>query len=131
MPALANDLMVIEGFARASLTPGATTGVAYLKISNRGSEPDLLLAIESPGAAMAELHESKTVDGVATMPGVKAIEIAPGATVEMKPGGLHLMLMGLKAPLKQGSELPLDVKFARAGKISARLLVKSATATEP
>jgi copper(I)-binding protein len=65
---------------------------------------------------MAEIHESVVKDGMATMPAVAALEIPAGGTVELKPGGFHIMLMGLKAPLKKGDMIMLELTFEHAGK---------------
>ena len=114
---LANDVMVIDAFARASATPQATSAVAYLTLSNHGTETDRLTSITTGMAAMAQLHENKSADGVMSMALVETLEIAPGQTVTMAPGGLHIMLVGLPAPLKKGGKLSLELNFEKAGKI--------------
>ena len=95
---------------------GQLVSGGYLKLVNKGTA-DRLLSASSPAAGVTEIH-SMTMDGnVMKMRQVDAIELAPGQTVELKPGGYHLMLMGLKAPLKAGDKVPLTLKFEKAGEV--------------
>jgi hypothetical protein len=98
-------------------TPGmATTGAIYLTITNTGTTPDTLEGMAStPAADHAELHEMKMDNGVMEMRPVPELAIAPGQTVMLEPSGYHLMLTGLKAPLKEGATVPLTLTFAHAG----------------
>ena len=73
------------------------------------------MAVTTAAAATAQLHESVEKDGVATMQPVETLEIPAGGSVELKPGGYHIMLMGLKAPLKKGDMIMLELKFEHAG----------------
>ncbi len=111
----ASDLVVNGAFARASPTPVATTGAVYLTITTH--EADRLTAIFTPAAATARLHESKDVNGVMKMEMLEALDIAPGQPATLKPGGMHIMLMGLKAPLKKGETIPLELTFEKAGTV--------------
>lgn len=111
----ASDLVVNNAFARASPTKAATTGAVYLTINT--PEADRLTAIFTPAAAMAHLHESKDENGVMKMKMLEALDIAPGQPATLKPGGLHIMLMGLKAPLKKGETIPLELTFEKAGTV--------------
>ena len=126
---LANDVMVMDAFARASATPRASSAVAYMTLTNRGAEADRLLSIATDKAAMAHLHGTKSLDGVVSMEAMETLDLAPGQTVEMKPGGLHIMLMGLKAPLQKGSKLSLELSFEKAGKITVDVPVGGVAAT--
>lgn len=129
--ALANDVTVIGSFARASATPQATSATVYLTIANHGAGPDSLLAVTTPSAAMAHLHQSRSSDGVMSMVPVDSLELPPGSTVEMSPGGLHIMLMGLKSPLKEGGHLELQLSFSQAGKLAVQVPIKGVAATGP
>lgn len=111
----ASDLVVNGAFARASPTPVATTGAVYLTITT--AQADRLIAIFTPAAAMAHLHESKDENGVMKMKMLEALDIAPGQPAILKPGGMHIMLMGLKAPLKKGETIPLELTFEKAGTV--------------
>jgi periplasmic copper chaperone A len=112
---LASDVMVKGAFARASAVPTAKAGVVYMTLSNRAAAPDKLLQITTQSAATAEVHESAEKDGVATMRPIAGLEIPASGSVELKPGGYHIMLMGLEAPLKKGGTIMLQLKFERAG----------------
>lgn len=129
-PAWARDytlgaLKIGHPWARAT-APTAPTGGGYLTITNTGTAPDKLVSVSSPAAKTIEVHEMKMEGNVMRMrelPG--ALEIAPGATVTLAPGGFHLMMMGLKAPLKQGEKVPLTLSFEKAGKIDVELDVEA------
>lgn len=129
--ALASDVMVIKGFARASATAQAHSAVAYLTLTNRAGAADRLIGVETPAATTAQMHDTRSVDGVMSMSAVEALDLPPGVSVEMKPGGLHIMLLGLKAPLTEGTTLVLRVHFAQAGEIEAHIPVKGVAATGP
>ncbi len=116
-------LVISDVWMRASLGQVPTT-TAYFKIENRGSADDKLLSVSTPAAAMAHVHNSATTNGVMTMAAVPALSIKPGQTVELSPGGLHIMVMNLKAPLKAGETVPLTLKFERAGEIVVQAEVR-------
>ena len=101
-------IVVDNVWARA--TPGnAQTGAAYLSITNTGTAPDRLLSVSSTVAEKAELHENKTENGIMKMRPKAPVSLKPGETVTLKPGGDHLMLMGLKQPLKEGDTVHVYV----------------------
>lgn len=110
----AGELAVIGGHAPRSLTPTATSAAVYFTISNTGTA-DKIIAISTPAAKLAMIHESKIVDDIATMVMLDRIEVPSGSTITMAQGGLHVMLTGLKAPLVEGESLKLDVTFKNAG----------------
>ena len=113
----------IEG-AWARATPAAAAvGAGYLTIHNPGSAADALLGGECEAARDVQVHEMKHVQGMMQMGPVPKIEIGPGQTVTLKPGGFHLMLVGLKRPLKEGERLPLTLHFEHAGAVPVELVV--------
>lgn len=116
-PAFADSsgIKVDQAWARA--TPGAAkTGAIYLTITNTGTTADTLEgAASTPAAAHADLHEMKMDNGVMEMRPVPSLTIDPGKSVVLAPGGYHVMLTGLKAPLKEGQTVPLTLTFAHAG----------------
>jgi copper(I)-binding protein len=121
--ASANELMVSGAFARASATPMAKSGAAYVTLMNHGSETDRLLSVSSPSAESAAVH-STTMDGdVMKMEETGPVELQPMGMIEMKPGGMHIMLMGLKAPLKKGDTLELTLTFEKAGDMKVQVPV--------
>lgn len=95
---------------------GQTVGAGYLKLANKGPV-DRLVSATSPAAGSVEIHSMSMEGDVMKMRQVDAIELATGQTVELKPGGYHLMLMGLKAPLKVGEKFPLTLKFEKSGEV--------------
>jgi periplasmic copper chaperone A len=115
---LANDVMVMGAFARASAMPTAKTGAVYMTLKNQGAAADRLVAVTTEAAMSAEVHENLVEDGVAKMRPVEVFEIPAGGSVELKPGGYHIMLMGLKAPLKKGGMIMLQLKFEHAGMVN-------------
>jgi copper(I)-binding protein len=81
------------------------------------------LAISSPIARQAEIHESRVVNGTVEMRPVESIECPPGATVRIEPGGLHVMLLGLTHPLAAGTTFPLLLRFRDAGSLTVQVVV--------
>jgi periplasmic copper chaperone A len=130
MPAMsdtvtAGDLTIAGGWARAML-PGQPTGGGYLTITNKGAAADRLVSVTSESAGMVEIHTMETTDDVMVMRPVEGgLEIAPGATVELKPGGLHMMFMSVKEPFKPGASVPVTLEFEKAGKVQATLPVQA------
>ena len=115
-------IKVEQVWARA--TPGgAKTGAIYLTLTNTGTSPDTLTAVTTPAADKAELHEMKIQNDIMEMRPVAALPIAPGQTVTLEPSGYHIMLVGLKAPLKEGDTVPLTLTFEHAAKQDVRASV--------
>jgi copper(I)-binding protein len=104
----------VTGWARPTV-PGQNAAAAYLLIHNGGAAPDRLLAITTPAASSASVHQTSNAGGVSRMRPAGAPVIAPGKALAMAPGGLHVMLTGLKSPLRPGTRLPLTLRFQRAG----------------
>ena len=127
----AGDLVISQAWTRA--TPGgAKTGGGFLTIENKGSAPDRLIGASADGAGKIEVHEMAMNDGVMKMRPVEGgLTIDPGKTVKLAPGGYHLMMMDLKAPLKQGDKLPLTLQFEKAGKVAVTLDVQGIGAPAP
>ncbi|HUR42482.1 MAG TPA: copper chaperone PCu(A)C [Aestuariivirga sp.] len=128
--AMASGVKVTQAFARASPTPQATSAVVYMTLVNEAGEADRLIAISSSAASMVHLHETKSVDGILSMRPVEGSNLGPGESIVMQPGGLHVMLMGLKAPLKKGESITLELIFERAGNIAVEVPVGSIAATD-
>ena len=112
--------------------PSATVGAGYASFTNRGKTADRLIGATSPVAAKVELH-SMTMDGgiMKMRPLPDGIEIPAGGTASLAPGGNHLMLIGLKAPLVKGTMVPLKLQFAKAGTVKVELKVEAVGASEP
>jgi hypothetical protein len=98
-------------------TPGgAKVAAGYLRITNTGSEADRLLGASMPFAARGEVHEMTMQNGVMHMsPAAGGLTIAPGKTVELRPGGFHLMFLDLKGALKEGQSVDVTLTFEKGG----------------
>ena len=127
--ARAGDLAVQQPWTRAA-GQGAT-GAGFLSISNRGAAADRLLSATTPAARAVELHTMLRNGDVMRMRAVEAVEIPPGQTVALRPGGLHMMLVGLSRPLREGETVPVTLRFERAGEVRVDLAVQAAGAREP
>lgn len=114
--ASASSVTIMQAYARASATLGATSGAAYLSLMNHGAEATKLVSVATPAAQTAEFHKSEEVDGVMKMAPAGPVEIPMHDTLEMKPGGYHIMLMGLAKPLNKGEEIEITLTFEKAGK---------------
>ena len=129
-PALAQTgkLEVSDAWARA--TPAkAENGVAYLTI--RTPTPDRLVSVSSPVAKKAELHTMEMAGMVMKMRPLAGLDIPAGQSVTLKPGGEHIMLMGLNGPLREGQSFPLTLTFAKAGAREVTVPVEKAGAAGP
>ena len=106
-------------------TAGAsTTGVTYFTIVSQ-DQTDKLVGVSTPVAGTAELHETTDDKGVMKMRSVQSVTLAPGKPVTFKPGSYHVMLMGLKAPLKAGDSFPLTLTFEHAQPITVTAKVEA------
>jgi copper(I)-binding protein len=119
------SIQVEQPWARA--TPaGASTGAVYLTITNKSQEMDRFLSASSDVADKLQIHEMKVVNGVMEMREVTGgVAVAANGSVELKPGSYHLMLMGLKKPLKAGETIPLTLDFEKAGKVSITVPIRA------
>lgn len=123
-------LTIEAPWARAS-AGAARAGAAYLRIVNAGAEADRLVGVSSPAAESVELHTHMTTGGVMRMRRIEAVSVPGNTAAELKPGGDHVMLMGLTGPLKQGGTFPLTLSFEKAGKITVPVAVRPVTARGP
>ena len=113
---------MLQPWARASAGMAAN-GAAYMTITDDGAQPDRLVAASSPVCATAQLHTHMMKDGVMEMRPIAGIDVNPGTAVRLQPGGLHVMLMQLKKPLKQGQTFPLTLTFEKAGAVTVEVAV--------
>lgn len=104
------------------------TGAGYLTLTNKGTTADRLVGGRAEIARAVEIHTSTMEDGVMRMRPLPAIEVAPGAEVKLAPGGMHLMLIGLKQPLVAGARVPMTLVFEKAGEVQVELAVEAAGA---
>ena len=124
-------LSVSDGWARASATPAAKAGAAYVNLGNTGSKDDVLVGGTSPVAKRVEIHVHKHEGGVMKMLPAGDVTIPAGGEVTMEPGGLHVMLMGLKKPLKEGEMFPVTLTFQHAGDVTVSVMTMGVAAKGP
>jgi periplasmic copper chaperone A len=107
---------------------GAKNAAAYLTLQNGAGEPDRLVAVNSPVAEKAQIHETSNDGGIMKMrEAADGVTLAPGESVAFKPGGYHIMLVGLKNKLDDGQHIPLTLTFAKAGSINVEVYVEKAS----
>jgi copper(I)-binding protein len=120
------DIEIGHPWTRAT-PPAATVASGYLKLVNDGAAADRLVAASTPAAARVEIHEVAIVDGVARMRAVTdGVEIPAGGTVELAPGGYHLMLIDLRQPIAEGDRIPMTLEFESSGSVDVELAVEAA-----
>ena len=125
-PVLASSATIQVSKAWARPEPQGGNGAGYAVISNSGPKADKLTAATSPVAARIEIHESMIMSGQAMMhPRPGGLAIPAGGAASLKPGGFHLMMMGLKRPLKAGEQIPVTLMFKKAGKVEVRFAVRT------
>lgn len=119
------DLSITGGWARVML-PGQKAGGGYLTVANKGSAADRLVAAASPAAGKVEIHSMTMKGDVMEMrPLADGLEIPAGGTVELQPGGFHLMFLQVAEPFRKGGTVPVTLEFARAGKVDLSLPVEA------
>ena len=121
--------ITLENVWTRATAPGQAVAGGFMTVVNAGSAEDRLLGASSPAAKEIQIHNTSMDDGVMRMrPMTDGVAIPAGSRVEFKPRALHLMLIGLQAPLAAGSTVPVTLEFARAGKVVATLRVEAVAA---
>lgn len=120
------SIQIGHPYARAT-APGQPTGGGYLKLHNQGGA-DRLLSASAAVSERVELHSMKMEGDVMRMRQVQAVDLPAGGTVELRPGGLHIMFVNLKAPLKAGDAFPMTLRFEHAGEVAVDVKVEAAGA---
>jgi len=126
----AGALTISHPWSRATAT-SAKTGALYLTVANTGAEADHLLGVSTDVAERCELHLSGTSGNVMTMQMVDKVEVPAGGSASFAPMGAHVMLMGLKAPLKKGTSFPAILRFEKAGDVSVEVTVQGIADLQP
>jgi len=111
--------------------PGANVGVGFLRLNNAGAAAERVVGASSPVAGRVEMHVTTREGDVMKMRQVESFEIPAGGSFELKPGGAHLMLMGLQRPLAQGERVPLTLKLENGGTLQVELAVEPLGARQP
>lgn len=121
------NVQISDAWARETVA-GQSGTAAYATIANRGSGDDRLLRVSAAPPITASLHETTTEGGVSSMrPLENGVAVPAGATVVLKPGGAHVMISGLTAPLRDGDSLKLTLRFERSGDKAVDFKVAPAT----
>ena len=125
------SIHITQPWARA--TPkGASSGAAYMAITNNGKTPDRVSCVSSDASAQCQIHTMATEDGVMKMRPVEGgLEIKPGETVMLKPSSFHIMLVNLKQPLEQGKTVNATLQFEKAGTVQVEFSVAAIGAAAP
>ncbi len=118
------DITVTSAWARPNPGDGSPTAI-YMTIDNLGAELDNLIGASAPACQAAELHESTEEDGVMRMRPLESIAVAPGSTLVLGPGGLHVMCLGVTQELVIGDVVPVTLDFGAAGAITVDADVRS------
>ncbi len=101
-----------------AVPPTSKNTALFLTIENKGDEEDILLSVKTDTAKMVMIHETVNENGIMKMKHVHHLKIPPKSVVKLEPGGLHIMVMGLKKPLKEGDKVRFTLIFKKTGKIT-------------
>jgi periplasmic copper chaperone A len=125
------SIHISQPWSRA--TPkGAASGAGYMTVTNKGTAPDRVSCVSSDASAQCQIHTMTMEDGVMKMRPVEGgLEILPGQTITLKPGGFHIMLLDLKHPLEQGQSVKATLKFDRAGTVDVEYPIAGIGAPAP
>jgi hypothetical protein len=115
------DLVIDHPWSRAT---SARDDATYMTLVNEGEEADRLVKAASPVATRAELHIHLMENNVMKMRPVETLEVHPGEPTVLRPGGLHIMLIGLNKPLEMGDSFPLTLTFEKAGSVEVEVNVE-------
>jgi copper(I)-binding protein len=135
-PASATDyklgtLEIVRPWTRAT-APSAPAGGGFVTLANKGAAADRLVSAKSPAAEKVEIHEMKMDGNIMRMRELdKGLEVPAGGSVELKPGGLHIMFMQLRAPFTAGAKVPVTLVFEKAGSIDVEFEVQAMGAAQP
>ncbi len=122
------DIEISGAFTRATL-PNAPVAGGFLTLTNKGSQDDRLVSVQTPIAKEGQIHEMAMEGDVMKMRQLAdGIVIPAGQTVTLEPGGLHLMFMGLTGAIAEGDAVPVTLTFENAGSVTGELLAGATAA---
>jgi periplasmic copper chaperone A len=119
----ANEVTISGAYVRA-VPPGQPNSASFMQASNTGNAGHALVGGSSPAAEVVELHTHTMEGGMMRMRQVDKIDIPAGGDVSLQPGGLHVMLIGLKQNLVPGQDIPLTLKFEDGSEVTVQAPVK-------
>lgn len=123
------DVVITNSYVRVAQAQG--TSAAYMTVTNRGTVAHTITSASGDAAQAIELHNHVEEGGMMRMRKIEGIEIPAGATVQLQPGGLHIMLIGLKQNLQDGASVHLDLSFEDGSKQMLMAPVKATPAMGP
>jgi copper(I)-binding protein len=123
---VAGDLKLTAPWIRASV-PGQVNGAGYVQINNQAAQADRLISATTNGVNRVELHTIINENGVAKMREVPGIDVPASGVVKLMPGGFHIMFLGLSAPFKADTTVPVTLKFEKAGEVKVNFEIKPPT----
>ena len=119
------ESVAVSGAYTRATAPGQQVAGGFMKIDNKGNVADQLVSASSPAAGEVQLHEMAMDGNVMRMRQVKDIAVPAGGSVELKPGGYHLMFLNLKGPFVAGETVPVKLKFAKAGELEVKFSINA------
>jgi copper(I)-binding protein len=122
--AIAQQPMLLVQDAWTRHVPGSDVAAVYLTVRNPSSKPITIVGVESPVAAHAMIHETRTEGGLSQMRPHEQLVIPPGQVVKLEPGGLHIMLHDVKQPPAVGQSVPLVLLLGDGGKVTVTAPVR-------
>ena len=122
--AFAQEGQIHVADAKARPTAPGGNGAVYMIVMNHGTADDDLTGLSTPIADKAEIHRTVNADGVTQMDAVTDLPLKANTALVFAPGGLHVMLTGLKQPLKLGDSFPLTLTFTKAGAVAVTVSVQ-------
>ena len=126
-----SDIAIERPWARASIGVNRP-GAAYLEVRIDGDETIALVGVETDIAAMPQIHQTTTdANGISRMGMVDRIEIAPGETRALEPGGAHVMLMRLQRPMKEGEKFTIKLRFESGEAVTVEVPIRGLAARGP
>ncbi|MDA1089615.1 MAG: copper chaperone PCu(A)C [Proteobacteria bacterium] len=118
----AGNITISAPWARATFAK-AKTAAAYMTLNNSGDKADTLIGVKSAIAQKTGIHRTTMENGIMKMGAVGSIEVPAGGMAMLKPGGHHVMFMGLVQPLKEGANFPLTLVFAKASEVTVTVQI--------
>ncbi len=112
-----------DQWASASINNSSNSAV-FMTLTDISGQGDMLVAVSSPVATTTELHIHKTVNGVMQMRPVSALPIPAGGSITLQPGAEHVMLIGLKRPLREGEAIPLQLVFTHSNIVETTVPIR-------
>jgi len=117
LPTFAADTIATEGAWTRATPPGAVNSAAYVQLHNSGKEERTVVSATSEAAEEVQLHTVIAEDGLMKMRQVPYISVPAGGVAELKPGGYHIMLLGVTQPLRDGESVDIELEFADGEKL--------------